>query len=537
MISTSIKIFVDENEFDFEKRARPQSGVFQLDSETSVSKLKAHYFETLAELGEIVKFSRSDTSSKGPLSNALQESNSLLASFHEPPPDLACRLLQHTKGGLMLPGGFLGAWTFREATVSLVETVRQKKQIERAWGSLPLKLGVFAQRLATDLFFPAADRMEKLDRFDGDHCNTEFNLVYAGRLIPNKGISQLVRALNLWPISKIKLTLIGSYEPEFLISQAGVNCPHFESWFSREVLARNSTVSIHQTPPVSQATLAKVFRDSDVFLYPSFHEDEASGNAAHEAVLCGLPAIVTDWCGLGQLGRNNRGGALPTYATLGGVRYSLFSLRQQIGSVCSRERSTTQSMVEKDVDWVLSTYDPNWMRNSLRTASDGLTKMPVAPPLAGGWRCPDRLERIATHGPAPFRDAVSASHAFTPDGLYVDGTGYECNEYSEAHLLRAIQGLYTTWPEPPKLKTGIRLHGFWRVALWGDERALVELGFPGPRLLRFSIADWLVVLSSASFSQGGEVTFKVEDYRSAVVFQRAIDLGYLVPDDPMVCYP
>jgi hypothetical protein len=34
---------------------------FKIDSETSVSGLKAHFFETLSALGEMVEFSRSDT--------------------------------------------------------------------------------------------------------------------------------------------------------------------------------------------------------------------------------------------------------------------------------------------------------------------------------------------------------------------------------------------------------------------------------------------------------------------------------------------
>ena len=67
-------------------------------------------------------------------------------------------------------------------------------------------------------------------------------------------------------------------------------------------------------------------------MLPSFHEDEALGYAAHEAVLCGLPAIVTDWCGLGQLGNINKNRKISTYASLGGVRYSLYELRKKISA-------------------------------------------------------------------------------------------------------------------------------------------------------------------------------------------------------------
>jgi glycosyltransferase involved in cell wall biosynthesis len=459
MITQPIKIFVDENEFDFERRALAQGGVFQLNSETSVSNLKAHYFETLGECGEIVKFSRSDVAYEGTLSRTLQAPGAVVASFHEAPPDVACRLLQHTKGGLMLPGGFLGPWTFRKATLSLVETVRQKEQIESAGGTLPIHLGVFAQRLPTHLFFSDNGKEVTDHGMDWGGCDSEWRLVYAGRLIPNKGISQLIRALNLWPIRKVKLTLVGSYEPDFFISQAGVNCPHFEAWFTREILDRNRKLAISRISPVPQTKLADIFRSSDAFICPSFHEDEASGNAAHEAVLCGLPAIVTDWCGLGQLGRNNRGGALATYPTLGGVRFSLYALRRQIKKVLISETAVAPREVDKDKEWVWSTYDPNWMKDSLQKALDFLIEKPAEPPLPGGWRCSARLKWIKRNGPNLFREALSVSVDSIPDGLYVAGTGYENDDYSEAHFLAAIQGLYTTWPKPPRLRTGVLLHG------------------------------------------------------------------------------
>lgn len=535
MISSSIRIFVDENEFDFPGNEVSAAGDFKLDAETSVSKLKAHFFETLGELGKIQRFSQADTVENGELARELASPDTIVASFHESPPNLPCRLLQHAKGGLMLPGGFLGGWTFRESTMNVVETVRQKRQLELRFGSTAPALGVFAQRLATDIFrLPDVPTKGAVARKGDDHAPGP-HLLYGGRIIPNKGIVQLIRCLSLWPVRGASLTIIGNYEPDFPISQSGGDCATFESYFQREGIGRNRCVKLEVVPPMPQELLVKCFWKADAFLYPSFHEDEASGNAAHEAVLSGIPAIVTDWCGLGQLGRNTRGGAVPTYTSLGGVRYSLHALREQIAGVgADSDRQRTEA-AEADAAWVKATFDSRWMQDSVQQSVTGLLERNVGPPPEGGWRCRSRVDLLAEKGPDSFKRALACGPNSDPPGLYVDGLGYHNEWYSEARFLTAIQGLYTTYPEPPGLRPGVRLHGFWRVALWPGERALVEFGFPGPRMLRFNEADWSHVVAAAKVLADGEIEFVLKDEESCRILQRGIDLGYLVPHDLKAC--
>lgn len=526
-MKTVPKIFVDENEFDFKVQNPSSEGAFKLNAETSVSKLKAHFFELLGQLGEIVKFKRKEARPGSELAKALEAGGALVACFHEPPPSLNCRLLQHTKGGLMLTGGFLNQWTIRKSTLNLVETERQKIQIEGSGASWNLPLSVYAQRLSTDIFHLNLPKTNPTDINDA-----EFSLMYAGRFIPNKGMPQLIRGLNLWPMHKCSLTMIGAWEPDFWISQAGSQCVHFRSWFLREVLRRNTAVSISMLEPVQQPQLVAHYRNATAFVYPSFHEDEASGNAAHEAVLSGMPAIVTDWCGLGQLGRNTRGGCVATYPTLGGIRYSIKDLCCKIYNTCLNEGHLSRNRVEEDADWVRKTFDPVRMRESLFSGLCYLLEQSATPPLPGGWRHPDRLDLLRTNGPPVFQKALAVDTATDIQGLYAEGRGYENVDYSEPHLYTAIQSLYTTLPTAPVLKPGLRLHGFWRVAPWEQERALVEFGFPGPRLLRFSEDDWQKVVAGAVPTSVGDFAFEVKDTGAVEVFQRAVELGYLVPDDP-----
>ena len=526
-------IFVNQAEFDFSTAFFEDDSKFKLNSGTSTMKQKAFFFETLKSIGKIRSFSIRDTEANGDMAKTLLKENTFVASFHEPPPNLPCRLLQHTKGGLMLPGGFLNGWTFRKGTINLVQTTRQKHQLENAFSKSDIAVGVFGQRLSTH-FFQLPNAEQSLTPYSASSL-TGPRLVYAGRIIPNKGISQLVRCLNIWPISGAKLTIIGDYEPDFPISQSGGYCAGFERWFEREVIKRNQTVSLHFEPPLPQASLVKHFWASDIFLYPSFHEDESLGNAAHEAVLSGIPAIVTDWCGLGHLGRNTRGGALPTYATLGGVRYSLLALSKRISSLALKINCSEKKIALADSDWVKATFDSHRMKASLeRSISDLLQRKPEEAPK-GGWRCPSRLTRLANNGPAKVREALSYASTSDPEGLYVDGSGYQQDDYSEARFLTAIQSFYTTWASPPRLKIGVELHGFWRIGLLDYERAIIEFGFPGPRLLRFTETEWQAVCSSVQIFALGEIHFKIRDETSIKVLQRAVDLGYLVPNDLNTC--
>jgi glycosyltransferase involved in cell wall biosynthesis len=530
VIMKDVLILIDGDEFD-ELDASLSREEHTLDSSTSVSRLKRDFFQCLSTIGRVHRFNSRCESEMKDVRRALSLPSVICASFHENPPKTYCRLLQHTKGGLMLPGGFLGGWTFREATISLVETERQRAQLNSALGSSAPRLGVFAQRLAEEVFAPRiqTERMSLRAAYNIDPNIT--HLLFAGRFIANKGIVQLVRALNLWPISGAVLTLIGTFEDNFPISQSDGTHLVFRGFFCREVLDRSDHLRVNIVSAMSQARLSDWYACADVFIYPSFHEDEASGNAPHEAVISGLPSIVTDWCGLGQLGRSTRGGYVRTFATLGGVRYSLAELRESVSRISLLEKNLDTRIADADAAWVREEFNPVRMRESLTETIGSLLELPAGPPPSGGWRCDQRARRLGEIAPSIFNRAVKLAGATPPNGLYVDGGG--CggdSSVSLPHLLHAIQSIYTTWPVPPKICFGVLLRGFWRVSLWAEERAIVEFGFPGPRLLRHNHEAWEAIISSATTGPLGDVEFRPESRRSIDALQRAVDLGYLVPD-------
>ena len=135
----------------------------------------------------------------------------------------------------------------------------------------------------------------------------------------------MVRSLNIWPTKNTQLTLVGDFETDFFIYQSNATHTTFKDFFSREIIHRSRNLKINVNSAVEPCELKKFYWNSDCFVYPSFHEDENFGQAPREAMLCGIPSVVTDFCGLGQL-RDSKGGIINTYPTLGGVRYSLFEL-------------------------------------------------------------------------------------------------------------------------------------------------------------------------------------------------------------------
>lgn len=305
-----------------------------ISSETSVNRLQNDFFEALAEIGELVPVDRDASVSE--INDICRQPGVIYASFYEPPKEgVACRLLQHTRGGLMLPGSFLGPTCFRKATANLVETQRQKTQLVNAFASNAPYLGVFAQRL-NEVFFKL---LESEPVQMSDTALKGEQLIYSGRLIANKGIIQTARCMNIWPSKGATLTLIGNFDPEFQMSQNTADHHGFEDFFIKELAQCADKLNISFRPTCNQSELAGHLRKAEVFVYPSFHEDEASGNAAHEAVLSGIPAVVTDWSGLGQLGQNTRGGCIKTYPSLGGVRYSLEKLRKLIFNSVRKEKN------------------------------------------------------------------------------------------------------------------------------------------------------------------------------------------------------
>lgn len=525
-----MKFLVHINDFNLQTAFSQLHEPFLLNSATSVNQLKLDYFKLLSQAGSLLQVS--DEIQTEEWQNLCRQDDVIFSSFHEEPIHGAgCRFLKHSLGSLMVVGGYLGGWEFRDSSCNLVTSKKQALQLRSGLAAACPNLGILVPSLNTDLFrLPtknekyAAREAFKVNRHD-------FHLVYAGRIISNKGLVQMVRALNLWPIDKARLSVVGSYEPDFLIHNSNTYHTTFFDFINRELFQRSPNLCIHSISARPKNELMSFYWSSDCFLYPSFHEDENFGIAPREAILCGLPAVVTDFCGLGELAECKTQ-VLKTYPTLSGIRYSLHELRQKIYKIKQlNERQKEENQVFNS-EFVANECDQNGALNSLKIATGELLKKSSGDPPAGGWRSKDRIDRWAAIGPESFKYAIDLRGTHPPDGLFVDGSGFpENNEwYSDTHFQKAIHSFYTTIPQAPKVKKGENYRGFWRIALWPEEKALVEFGYPGPRLMRFKERDWENLVSSAKEAELGEVVFSPVSSKSNSLLQLLIEYGYLVPD-------
>ncbi len=126
--------------------------------------------------------------------------------------------------------------------------------------------------------------------FHRDNCKTDMStieLVYAGKLNFSKGVLSLIKAVDKLPLydEKIRLTIAGSgnvTEETDAIYRAAEKCRH----------------EVDFTGNVSQDKLAKVFRESDIFILPSFYEGLPL--VLIEALASGLKVVTTDLPGVKQ---------------------------------------------------------------------------------------------------------------------------------------------------------------------------------------------------------------------------------------------
>ena len=112
-----------------------------------------------------------------------------------------------------------------------------------------------------------------------ERAGKPFRICYAGNLSQAKGVDTLIEAFKKANIPNSELCLAGS----------GADISH--EAFSHPNIKRLSFLNAK--------ALADLFRDSDVFVLPTFLD--SWGMVVPEAMACGLPVITTDMCGASEL--------------------------------------------------------------------------------------------------------------------------------------------------------------------------------------------------------------------------------------------
>lgn len=110
-------------------------------------------------------------------------------------------------------------------------------------------------------------------------------IVFAGKVCEKKGVFSLIRALDLlsYPADRLQVKIAGGYKEK-------------EEYEKIEAAAAGARVPITFLGPVPQQRLAQVFRESDVFVLPSFFEGLAL--VTLEAMACGCQVVCSDIPGM-----------------------------------------------------------------------------------------------------------------------------------------------------------------------------------------------------------------------------------------------
>ncbi len=524
-----MRIFVFKDDF-VAPINKKKDGKFSVDQSTSVIQQKEHFFEALKGLGEIIYLEKRISYPKA--CSIFQAPETIFAKMHgvtnSPGWEMAPkRTLSHALGDLLLPEGYNDPGIFCENTINLITNAFQAKRIKDNLARVAPRMAIFTPKLNEDDFYLPSDRQRLLERKKIGLAKEDIHIVYAGRWLATKGITQVLRALTLWPDKRIKVSLAGDFEPNFPIRQMSASHFTFESYFQREYLGDKRGQSVYLRGAKTPEKLRELFWSADVVVYMSGHEDENFGMAPREAVLCGAPVVVTDFCGLNPVGNQMPWGCVTTYPAFNGPRYSIFELRNKISAAAAKKNWDPQEAAKA----VKKECNPAVAQANLKRAAQELLDRPLVEPLKPKAAREKILFDLLRYADEKVARALTHDDTQMPDGAFVDGTGFYNSSYPYQSLLRAIQGFYTTYNEPPKVERGLIYRGFSRIALWSQELALVEFGFPGPRVKHYDDKDWRILASCVQKDKTGDLVLRPHSLTQLRLAQELVDLGYLVPEE------
>lgn len=114
-------------------------------------------------------------------------------------------------------------------------------------------------------------------------------LIFSGRIVPEKGVLELIRAMNNVKIDNVKLLIVG----------ASLNDLRFKSKY--EILVEKEMQHLNGkiifTGFVNYEEMVKLYKIADIAVLPSIWDDPAPLTII-ESLICGLPIITTDSGGI-----------------------------------------------------------------------------------------------------------------------------------------------------------------------------------------------------------------------------------------------
>lgn len=170
---------------------------------------------------------------------------------------------------------------------------QQKKDIINTFSIDENKVHILGSGYSDDIFF-----------WEKEIDNNCINITFAGKICKSKGIQSFIRAIDML-----------NYKKEFITVNVVGDCGSKEEYEETLDMCNNMEVDINFVGKVKQTKLANIFRNTHIFVLPSFYEGLPL--VVVEALACGSNVVTTDLPGLkNYLGKEINNSKKITYVEL-----------------------------------------------------------------------------------------------------------------------------------------------------------------------------------------------------------------------------
>lgn len=521
------KFYVFKNDYCADADTGLPDDRLVLNYSSSVKSYKRDFFAALREFGELTVLD--ETTPTDQLVDWLKQPEAIVAHVHyagewqDLLTKIPFRLLHLELGDPFLPEIYT-IKVLPSAQVELVSTQFIQQTLQATFKEDFPKTGVFPPRVDTTFFVPPTSQQKAAAREKFAVGPDQIHVVYVGRMVVTKGICQLIRMLDTWPIPKLALTVVGDFDEEDHVRFSVATHKTFPDFFRSEILQGKPREWLRFQPFLRKGQLREMLWSGDLYVYPSISMDENFGIASWEAAACGLPVIVTNFGGLHDLAEGMPWKGVATYPTLQGARFSLHAFHASLLRAIQEYRALPAEALHQ---FVRQTVSPEIVRTSLASALEYLSQTMPEHALT--------LEIAQTSLKKKLAQAIDrrAYKLFawgrTKDTPPDPGMSTYGDIWNKPNW-PLIYGLYSAENMPPKVVSQTSWRGFFRVAPWKEEQCLVEFGFPGPRLKRYQDKAWETLMACARDAGQNDYVFLPEGLQQVRLVQKLVNYGYLVPD-------
>lgn len=275
----------------------------------------------------------------------------------------------------------------RAADLVIANSQSLKRTLASRFPKSAAKLRIVWLGVDTAQFAPPADGERQHGR--------AFRLLFAGRLIPRKGLPVLLKA--------IKIARARSGRRLRLIVAGGAQRKGYAAKMRR--LARKLGVSARFLGTVPHRRIHRVFRDADAFVCPS-QKHEAFGLVNVEAMASGLPVIASRIGGIGEIVKDGQNGYLiGDYRRPRAFADAIVKLAGDPARLREMRRRARQDCLQR-FTWGATAHRLSRLYGSPHLSAEELEALETGDSVAGA-------EEEAGLGTAAWADAVPTASAKT----------------------------------------------------------------------------------------------------------------------------